>query len=199
MGLQQDQSDSDLGSSSSTVTPPAQALKAQTSITALNPARNDWSSSQAAWLSCPGVRRGGSGMSCNRARFVHICCWAWTGKVEWPSWALKVATNPCVSTNASTETARSAARREVALFTAEAMPVWVGGTDDMTALVSGATASVSPQPRRMTGGRTDRAYPWRGVSQANAAKPVPASAAPAHIKSRSPTLGTNDPTRAENT
>jgi hypothetical protein len=38
------------------------------------------------------------------------------------------------------------------LFTAEAMPVWVGGTDDMTALVSGATARVSPQPRRITGG-----------------------------------------------
>src|ERR1700722_1615844 len=86
----------------------------------------------------------------------------------------------------------------MALFTAEAMPVGGGGTDDITALVSGATHRVTPQPSSKTGGSTDRAYPCRGASQAKAAKPVPARAAPAHISRRSPILGTSAPTRAEN-
>ena len=52
-----------------------------------------------------------------------------------------------------TATARSPAIRDTALFTPEATPASLEGTDSITAVVSGATLIAIPMPRTTTAGK----------------------------------------------
>src|SRR5882724_2521878 len=116
-------------------------------MTEWNPARKARSRKCSAWRRCGWGRVGGIGMSWRRAWLASIWPRTSEGKVECASWLVRLDTNPWARTKASRETANKPARRESALLTADAMPVWVDGTEDITALVSGATQRVIPQPR----------------------------------------------------
>lgn len=64
--------------------------------------------------------------------------------------------NTVVMTTPSNATANSAPTREAVLLMADATPECVAGTEFMTAVVSGATASDMPSPKTMIAGKTSR-------------------------------------------